>query len=346
MKINGVEIGEGCKPYVIAEIGANHQGDVVLCKEIILAAQMAGADAVKLQKRNNRELYTEEMYNKPYDSENAFGSTYGEHRENLEFDFLQMAELRDYAEKIGITLFSTVWDFSSLYSCAKLGLPVYKFASGDLTNIPLITKAASHYHTPLIISTGGATWEDMDRVYNRLVEMKAEFAFLHCVASYPNKADELNLQAISQMRDCYPKAVIGWSSHYSGVDDAVYAYGYGARIIEKHFTVNRALKGTDQAFSLEPHGMQKMVNYLSDAARMRGTGEKQPMDSEKEPLRKMSKSIYPVRPLFTGEVVTKDNTCLKSPGGGLPPYEWESIIGKVLTTDLGVNEPLTWKVVQ
>ena len=167
--------------YVIAEIGNNHQGSVDTCIEMFVAAKTAGADAVKLQKRNNRDLYTHEAYGAHYNSENAFGETYGSHRDYLEFDEAQYIDLFAAADEIGITLFATAFDFSSADFLEKLNCPMYKIASGDLRTEPLIKHVAG-YGKPLIISTGGADTATVRKVYDYVSPINENICFLQCTA--------------------------------------------------------------------------------------------------------------------------------------------------------------------
>ena len=168
------------KTFVIAEIGHNHQGDLDKCKDLFKAAYTCGADAVKLQKRDNRALFTQEMYNSPYNSENAYGRTYGEHREALEFDRDQFLVLIDYAAELGITFFSTAFDIPSVDFLAELNMPAYKMASADLYNIPLLKHVAS-VGKPLIISTGGGTMEDVERAYEAAKPINNQLSILQCL---------------------------------------------------------------------------------------------------------------------------------------------------------------------
>jgi len=154
--------------YVIAEIGHNHQGKLKTCMEMFKVAKECGADAVKLQKRDNRSLYTQAGYNKPYDNENSYGATYGEHREALEFGESEYKELKAYAKEIGVTMFATAFDFASVDFLAKLDMPAFKVASGDLKNIPLLTHMAQ-VGKPMILSTGGGTMQDVNRAYDAVM---------------------------------------------------------------------------------------------------------------------------------------------------------------------------------
>lgn len=325
--------------YVIAEIGNNHQGSLETCKEMFKVAKQCGADAVKLQKRNNEELFTKTQFNAPYENENSYGPTYGTHRDALEFTWEQYEELKEYAKELKITFFATAFDHTSANFLSHLDMPAYKIASGDLTNIPLIEHVAKK-GKPLIISTGGASWADIDKVYLKVVG-KYEFAFLHCIATYPNQAKEMNLKCIETMKVRYPGATIGFSSHHPGVYMNIVASVLGAQIIETHFTLNRASKGTDHGFSLEPKGLETLCSDLKSVRWALGHGEKTPLDEEKKAIGKMGKSVYPMRTIKKGEKLTEENIVCKSPGGGISPDDMGDVIDRVSVTGLSTGVMIT-----
>jgi sialic acid synthase len=286
--IDGTRIADDTDCYVIAEIGHNHGGSVEQCKALFDAAKDAGANAVKLQKRDNKTLYTDEFYNSPYNSENSYGPTYGAHREALEFDFEQYTLLKCYAEAIGLTFFATAFDLPSADFLAALKVPAFKIASGDLKNFQLINHVSS-FGVPVILSTGGGDMSDVIQAVTAMKIRRVEFALLQCTSGYPAKYDELNLNCISTFREHYD-CVVGYSGHDNGIAMASIAYALGARIIEKHFTLDRASKGTDQAFSLEPGGLRKMVRDLRRARLALGDGVKRLYNSEVAPLAKQWKN--------------------------------------------------------
>jgi N-acetylneuraminate synthase/sialic acid synthase len=265
------EIGEQSKCYVIAEIGHNHQGSLDKARELFREAKLAGAHAVKLQKRDNRGLYTRAAYNKPYDNENSFGSTYGEHREFLEFGLQEYRELQAYAAELGVDFFSTAFDLASADFLHALNVPAYKIASGDLKSVPLLRHVAS-FGKPIVVSTGGALLDDVQRAYDTIMPINQQLAILQCTAGYPAAFEELDLRVISTFRERFPGAVIGFSSHDNGIAMPLAAYILGARIVEKHFTLNRASKGTDHAFSLEPLVCARWCATSSAPTRRSATG--------------------------------------------------------------------------
>ena len=290
MTIDGFEISDASDCYVIAEIGHNHQGSVEQAKAMFDRAKECGAHAVKTQKRDNRSLYTEDFFNKPYDNENSFGPTYGLHREALEFDRAQYEELRDYAKHIGITFFATAFDHPSADFLADLDMPAYKIASADLQNLPLLRHVAE-IGKPMIVSSGGATLEDVRRAVDTILPVNDQLGLLQCTAEYPANWDELDLKVIQTYRDMFSGVVVGLSSHDNGIAMPVAAYVLGGRVVEKHFTLDRAMKGTDHRFSLEPQGLRKLVRDLRRTRLALGDGIKKPYSAETDPITKMGKTL-------------------------------------------------------
>jgi len=343
LEIDGFDIRPGGDCYVIAEIGHNHQGEVEQAKRMFDEAKRCGANAVKLQKRDNRALYTRDFYNKPYDNEFSFGATYGEHREALEFGRAEYVELQAYAREIGITFFATAFDFASADFLAELDMPAYKMASGDLTNTPLLRHVAE-IGKPMLVSTGGGTLDDVRRAYETVTEVNSQIAVLQCTAGYPAEWEELDLRVISTYQQVFPDAVVGFSSHDNGIAMPVAAYVLGAQIVEKHFTLNRTMKGTDHRFSLEPVGLRKLVRDLQRTRIALGDGAKTMYQSEAAPILKMGKKIVAARDLPAGHALGREDLALKSPGDGLPPYELEHLIGRTLRHPVGEEMPLTFEL--
>jgi len=328
--------------YVIAEIGQNHQGDVQVAKEMFLRAKEAGVNAVKLQKRHNRHLYTAYMYNQPYDYEHSFGKTYGQHREALEFTKNEYIQLKKYAKELGLALFATAFDFASIDFLEEIGVPAIKIASGDLTDTPLL-KYAAKLGKPILLSTGGGSMDDVQRAYDTVMPINSKLCLLQCTASYPAEPQYLNLRVIETYRRRFDDIVIGLSDHQNGIAMSVAAYILGARVIEKHFTLRHTMKGTDHAFSLEPIGMGKMVRDLQRASASLGDGIKRPYPCEKNAIVKMGKKLVASRDIPKGQVLKRSDIAIKSPGDGLPPYELENLIGKVTSCVIRVDEDFTFK---
>jgi N-acetylneuraminate synthase/sialic acid synthase len=330
----------GSRSFVIAEIGHNHQGSLEKAQALFLAAKNAGADAVKLQKRHPSSLFTTELYNQPYENENSFGMTYGEHREALEFGRDEYLALQRYARDIDIVFFATAFDFKSVEFLAALEMPAYKIASGDLPNT-LLQREIAKTGKPIVLSTGGGTLADIRRACDTILPINPELCILHCTASYPSELEHMNLSVIPTLLKEFPHQVIGLSDHENGIDAASIAYMLGARVFEKHFTLNRAWKGTDHSFSLEPVGLQKLVRNLNRIPVLLGDSNKQPLECEKKALRKMTKSIVAARDLAEGHVLTAADLALKSPGGGLAPFEYDNLLGRTLAVSLSQDDMLS-----
>jgi N-acetylneuraminate synthase/sialic acid synthase len=345
LEIDGVTIDDGSECFVIAEIGHNHQGSLEQAKKLFAEAAHCGADAVKLQKRDNRSLYTQAFFHKPYENENSFGSTYGEHREALEFGREEYLELQAYARELGLVFFATAFDQPSADFLAEIDIAAFKTASGDLTNTPLLRYVAE-MGKPMIVSTGASTLDDVRRAYDVVASVNPQVALLQCTASYPADPAELDLRVIETYRELFPTSVVGLSSHDNGIVMPVAAYVLGARIVEKHFTLSRAMKGTDHRFSLEPQGLQKMVRDLRRVRTALGDGTKQMYPSETEPATKMSKKLVAATALPAGHALQASDIAAKSPGDGLPPYELDTFVGRTLRHPVAADAPLTFELLE
>lgn len=332
-KVGSNVVGQMEPCYVIAEIGNNHQGDLKTALNMIKVAAGMGVNAVKFQKRDNKALFTSAMYNKPYDNENSYGATYGEHRDFLEFDMEEYIELKRCAEQNEVDFMVTPFDFPSVDFLEKLGVDAYKIASADITNTPLIEYVAKT-GKPLFLSTGAATLDEIRLAYEMVLRHQDKLCLLHCTAGYPTEYEDLNLKVITTLRQSFPEAVIGYSGHDNGILAPALAYMLGATVVEKHFTLNRALKGTDHKFSLEPTGLHKMIRDLRRIDVSLGDGVKQLQAFEADARKKMGKSLYAARTLKAGTVITEKDVTIKSPGGGIPPYRLNELIGRKLQVDL------------
>tara|TARA_B100000963_G_C22553078_1_gene637700 strand:- start:76 stop:1119 length:1044 start_codon:yes stop_codon:yes gene_type:complete len=332
------------KPFVIAEIGHNHQGSLKLAKEMILKAKECGADAVKFQKRDNKNLFTKKLYDQSYDNANSYGDTYGSHREVLEFGKKEYKAIIKYANSINIIAFATPFDFNSLIFLEDIGVSLYKIASADLTNTPLIEEIAKK-NKPIFLSTGGGKIEDIKRAVKSIEKFHKKLIILHCTAAYPVELNEMNLRVITKLKKLFPKYIIGLSDHENGIDAASIAFMLGARVFEKHFTLNHAWKGTDNSFSLEPNGLRKMIRNLNRIPLMLGDGNKKIYESEKNALKKMSKSIVASKNLKKNHVIKLSDITFKSPGGGMKPFDYKKIINKRIKKDIQKDEIFTYKMI-
>ena len=336
--MNGRRIADDEPAYVIAEIGHNHQGDLEKAKALIHAAKECGVDAVKFQKRDNWRLFTRAFYDSPYEHENSFGATYGAHREALELGKSDWFELSRYAHEEGVAFIAAAFDEPSADFLGELGVDAFKFASGDLLNVPFLRYVA-RFDKPMFLSTGGGALEDIDRAVEAIAAISSRLSVLHCTASYPAEVEDLNLRVIPVLADRYPDFVIGLSDHHNGIAMAPVAFMLGARAFEKHFTLNHAWKGTDHSYSLMPDGMRRFVRDLHRVPVALGDGVKRRLPSEERPLEKMGKKLVAARELPAGHLLGPGDLVAKSPAdGGLPPYELDRLLGRKLVRALATDE--------
>ncbi|WP_452220379.1 N-acetylneuraminate synthase family protein [Lacinutrix salivirga] len=256
------------KPYVIAEIGCNHKGEMELAKELIKVAKIfCNVDAVKFQKRNNKELLTEKQYNDPHPNPvNSYGDTYGAHREYLEFDVKQHQELKDYCEDIGITYSTSVWDVTSAKEIASLNPEFIKIPSACNNNVAMLEWLCENYKGEIHISTGMTTKEEIEDLVNLFKKhnRNKDLVLYNCTSGYPVPFEDVCLLDINLLNEKYKDDVkhIGFSGHHLGIATDIAAYTLGANIIERHYTIDRTWKGTDHAASLEPMGLRKLSRDL------------------------------------------------------------------------------------
>jgi sialic acid synthase len=257
------------KPFLIAEIGCNHKGDMEIAKELVKIAKIfCNADAVKFQKRNNRELLTEEQYNAPHPNPaNSYGDTYGAHREYLEFDLEQNRELKEYCEEMGIVYSTSVWDLTSAKEVASLNPEFIKIPSACNNNFEMLDWLCKNYKGEIHISTGMTTKDETEDLVNFFIERgrNKDLVLYNCTSGYPVPFEDVCLLDINILKDKYADKVkhIGFSGHHLGIAVDIAAYTLGAHIIERHYTIDRTWKGTDHAASLEPMGLRKLSRDLA-----------------------------------------------------------------------------------
>lgn len=262
------------KPNVIAEIGCNHMGKIEIAKELIDLAEKSGADYVKFQKRNNKELLTKEQYNAPHPNPyNSYGQTYGKHREFLEFNLEQHKELKEYCDEIGITYSTSVWDVTSAKEMITLNPEFLKVPSACNNNFKMLKVLRDEFLGQVQLSIGMTTKDEVENIvkfFEETNQAKSRLLVYSCTSGYPVPARDVALLEINWLYDIYGERVneIGFSGHHLGIALDVSAYTLGARWIERHFTKDRSWKGTDHSASLEPGGLAKLtrdLNYVYEA---------------------------------------------------------------------------------
>jgi len=315
---------------VIAEAGVNHNGDLCLARRLVDAAARAGADMVKFQTFKTEQLVTRTARLAEYQKRNVRNarSQYAMLK-RLELDADAHRQLMRRCAQRHITFLSTAFDSDSVDLLARLRLPYWKIPSGEITNVPLLRRIGA-FQSRVILSTGMATLEEIERALNALVgagTKLADVTVLHCTTAYPAPYSDVNLRAMLTLRDVFDVA-IGYSDHTDGMEIAIAAVALGASVIEKHFTLDRTLPGPDHKTSLDPGQLRAMVAAIRHVERALGDGRKRPAPSERSNRRLARKSIVAARPIRAGEAFTARNLTVKRPGTGLSAAEWDRVIGR------------------
>ena len=334
--------------YIIGEIGQNHNGSVDIAKlivdlvsrpvkEDVFGLELKPIDAVKLTKRDLNEELSASQMNRPYDTPNSFGRTYGEHRAFLELSDEEHLEVYKYAKSKGLDFVETLCAKGCL-SLLKLFTPDYlKVASRDLTNLPLLA-AMAETKIPIILSTGMAGKKELDEALEVILRYHNDVSILHCVSQYPTEPDNLNLDTILYLKENYGQYKIGFSDHTIGISAPVVAVGMGAEIIEKHITIDRHMKGTDQKGSLGPDGVNRMVRDIRICEKWLGTKDLYIDKSVESSKVKLERSIATLHDMKAGAIIHQDDLHMLSPGDG---YKWDQlldVVGKTLMNDVPANE--------
>ena len=334
--------------YIIGEIGQNHNGSVDIAKlltELVarpikeddFGIDLQPINAVKLTKRDLSEELSSSQMNRPYDNPNSFGKTYGAHRQFLELSDEAHFEVYKYAKSLGLDFVETLCAKGCL-SMLRLFTPDrLKVASRDLTNLPLL-EALAETRIPIILSTGMAGKKELDEALAVITKYHDNIAILHCVSQYPTEPDNLNLLTIRYLQKHYGQYTIGFSDHTIGIAAPIVAVGMGAKIIEKHITIDRGMKGTDQKGSLGPDGVRRMVRDIRLAEHWMGTEDLYIDRSVAASKMKLERSIASNKDLEVGHIITEDDIHMLSPGDGFKWSERTQLIGKTLKTAVPKNE--------
>lgn len=334
--------------YIIGEIGQNHNGSVDIAKLIVeLVARPVHEDvfgidlkpmnAVKMTKRDLKEELTNTQMNRIYDTPNSFGRTYGEHRAFLELDDQAHYEVYKFAKEKGLEFVETLCAKGCL-TILKLFTPDYlKVASRDLTNLPLLA-AMAETKIPIILSTGMAGKKELDDALDIITHYHSDISILHCVSQYPTAPDNLNLRTINYLKKNYSQYHIGFSDHTIGISAPAIAVGMGAEIIEKHITIDRFMKGTDQAGSLGPDGVNRMVRDIRMVEHWLGAEDLYVDKSVAGSKVKLERSIASSCDIRKGEIITENMIHMLSPGDGFKWVQKDMVIGHKATKDIPANE--------
>ncbi|OYY94492.1 MAG: N-acylneuraminate-9-phosphate synthase [Hydrogenophilales bacterium 28-61-23] len=331
----------GDTAFVIAEVGQNHQGDLDIAREYIRIFAFEGADAVKFQTRDNKYLFSRDAYEASYFSENAFAETYGLHREKLELKPEWLPILKADCVKYGVKFMSTPFDEPSLEVLKQIDADILKIASFDLGNLPLIHRIAS-LGKPVVMSVGGGKIEQIRSSVEVLLSHHDEVAILHCVSEYPCEYNRLGLDNIELLIREFPDCVIGSSDHFNGILSGPVAYLKGARVFEKHVTLNRAWKGTDHSFALEPEGFRKFVRDIKRVGHMLPAKPNDDLGNEYV-FKKLGKSLVAYVDIQAGELLTLQNLSGRIFNAQyIPVRESNHVIGRIAKRDIAQGDPLQY----
>lgn len=326
------------KIYIIAEAGVNHNGNMELAKKMVEAAAEAGADCVKFQTFIPENLVSKYAEKAEYQKQNTG-------KEENQLDMLkkltlteeQYQELSRHAQKRGIDFCSTAFDADSIRVVHRLGCKFWKIPSGEITNLPYLIQIA-RYQEPIILSTGMSTLKEVETAVRVIREYsKKTVTLLHCNTEYPTPFEDVNLLAMKQLAQSFG-CQVGYSDHTVGIEIPIAAAALGARVIEKHFTLNRGLEGPDHKASLEPNELYEMVKAIRNVEAALGSGEKAVQESERKNLSVVRKSIVAKTDILKGELLTENNLTTKRPGNGISPMKWKELLGTEAVRDFKKDE--------
>ena len=313
--------------YIIAEAGVNHNGSLELAKNLVDKAKEAGADCVKFQTFIANKIVSKNAAKADYQKKQT-ESAESQHEmlKKLELSFDDFIELNNYCKEIGIEFLSTAFDFESIDFLNQLGMQVWKIPSGEITNLPYLIKIAK-LNKKVILSTGMSTMREIEDAVNILKDHGAsELIILHCTTEYPTPYEDVNLNAMLAIKEKFG-CEVGYSDHTMGIEVPIAAVALGAKVIEKHFTLDRTMDGPDHKASLEPSELKTMVDGIRNIELSMGTGIKEPADSEKKNIAIARKSIVANQSIIKGDILTETNLTVKRPGEGISPMKWFEIIG-------------------
>jgi len=349
LKVGNRRIGEDEPAFIIAEIGCNFEGDMTLAKEMIAKAAEAGADAVKFQ-TFLAEKITTRTAKKFWDIEGCSGLTqYDEFIKMPRLNLEEHKELRDAANKHGIIFFSSPEDETSCDLLDKVGVPLYKISSMNITHFPLIRHVARK-GKPIIISTGASSIDEIrEALYVMRKAGNKNVALLHCITNYPTKDKDVNLRMITHLKNLFPETVIGYSDHTlpnDGEGILAAAVALGARIIEKHFTFDNKRPGYDHAISADYAGFKRIVTQIRRIEKAFGEEYKRPIDAEKKARIHARRSLVAVRHIPKGSFIERDMIDVKRPGTGIEPRFLEEVLGARAMEDIPEDRVLQWSMVR
>ena len=341
VRIDRFQIGAGSPTFIIAEAGVNHNGDVGMARQLVDVAVEAGADAVKFQTYDSGRLFTRNAPQADYQLQNTgTAQSQFDMMHPLELSPESHRELMAYCEERGILFLSSPFEEASADFLADLGVAAYKIPSGEINNLPYLAHIARK-GKPMIVSTGMSSLGEVDEAVHTIRGAGNQgFVLLHCVSNYPADPADANLRAMQTMASAF-NVPVGFSDHTNGTEVAVAAVAMGARVVEKHFTLDRGLPGPDHLASLEPDELKLLVRQIRAAELALGDGFKRCAESEQNTRDVARKSLVATQVLVAGTVLTEELVTAKRPGTGITPNHREWVLGRRLNRDVEEDEPLT-----
>ncbi|CAL8356219.1 unnamed protein product [Boreogadus saida] len=337
----GRMIGGSHPCFIIAEIGQNHQGDIEIAKKMIKMAKDCGADCAKFQKSELEHKFNKLALERPYNTKQSWGKTYGDHKRHLEFSHEQYRELQKYAEEVGIFFTASGMDEMAVEFLQELNVPFFKVGSGDTNNFALLAKTAKKGR-PMVVSSGMQSMETMRRVYKTVKEHNPNFCILQCTSAYPLDPENVNLRVISEYQKEFPDIPIGYSGHESGVSITLAAVALGAKVVERHVTLDKTWKGSDHEASLVPTELAELVRSIRLVEKSLGTGVKMMLPCEKACHDKLGKSVVARVHVPSGTVLTLDMLVVKvAEPRGVPPEDIFQLVGKAVLEELEADQSVT-----
>ena len=328
------------KTIIIAEAGVNHNGSIEIAKKLVDVASEARVDFIKFQTFKAEKVVSMHAEKAEYQKRTTdSGESQYQMIKKLELDVDAHKELIKYCKKKGIQFISTPFDLESVDLLYEMGVPLFKIGSGEITNYPYLKKIA-HKGLPVILSTGMSTLSDVENALDVLLNhglTKDKMTLLHANTEYPTPMEDVNLKAMVTLREAF-KIDVGYSDHSLGIEVPVAAVALGAKVIEKHFTLDKNMEGPDHKASLEPEELKAMVKAIRNIEKALGNGIKKPSGSEKKNMAVVRKSIVAAKHIRKGDVFTEDNIAAKRPGTGISPMRWNEIVGTLAQRDYKKDE--------
>lgn len=324
--------------FIIAEAGVNHNGSLDLAKKLVDAAKDAGADCVKFQTYISKNIVSKDAKQAEYQKNNTeIEESQYDMLKRLELSFNDFIIINEYCCNKGIEFMSTAFDFDSIDFLNSIGMSTWKIPSGDITNLPYLIKIAK-LNKPMILSTGMSTMKDIHDAIKALKNNSSgKLTILHCTTEYPTPFEDVNLMAMLTIKNELDIEV-GYSDHTRGIEVPIAAVALGATVIEKHFTLDRNMKGPDHKASLEPSELKNMIDSIRHIEKALGNGMKLPAESEKKNMVIARKSIIAKSDIKAGEIFSDINLTAKRPGSGISPMNWFDVIGRVAKRDFEEDE--------